>query len=120
MAQLPERYRETGQPVIIGGSMESGSYLLCGLPTGETTFFTTAHGSGRAMSRHQAKKQFRGQTLQRQMEERGIYVRTASWGGLAEEAGPAYKNIDDVVEATELAGLSKRIVRLTPVGNIKG
>lgn len=120
MAALPERYRETGQPVIIGGSMETGSYLLCGVPTGEKTFFTTAHGSGRAMSRHQAKKQFRGQTLQRQLEERGIYVRTASWGGLAEEAGPAYKNIDDVVEATELAGLSRRVVRLIPVGNIKG
>ena len=54
------------------------------------------------------------------MEERGIYVRTASWGGLAEEAGVAYKNIDEVVEATELAGLSKRVLRLVPIGNIKG
>lgn len=120
MKGIPDCYKMTGQPVIIGGSMETGSYLLCGMPSGEATFFTTAHGSGRAMSRHQAKKQFRGQTLQRQMEEHGIYVRTASWGGLAEEAGPAYKNIDDVVEATELAGLSKRILRLIPIGNVKG
>ena len=72
------------------------------------------------MSRHQAKKQFRGEKLLRDMEARGIYVRSVSLGGLAEEAGSAYKNIDDVVEATELAGLSKRVVRLTPIGNIKG
>ncbi len=100
--------------------METGSYLLVGLPTGAETFFSTAHGSGRTMSRHQAKKEVSGQKLQRDMQVRGIYVRTASWGGLAEEAGFAYKNIDEVVEATELAGLSKRVVRLLPVGNIKG
>ncbi len=120
MAGLPDCYRDTGQPVIIGGSMETGSYLLAGLAAGKDTFYTTAHGSGRTMSRHQAKKQFRGEKLQRDMEARGIYVRSVSWGGLAEEAGSAYKNIDDVVEATELAGLSKRIVRLTPIGTVKG
>lgn len=120
MEGIPDCYRETGQPVIIGGSMETGSYLLAGMKSGAETFFTTAHGSGRTMSRHQAKKMIRGQKLQRDMEERGIYVRTDSWGGLAEEAGAAYKDIDDVVEATELAGLSKRVVRLVPVGNIKG
>jgi tRNA-splicing ligase RtcB len=120
MEGLPECYRETGQPVIIGGSMETGSYLLTGLKTGADAFYSTAHGSGRTMSRHQAKKMVQGQKLQRDMEERGIYVRTDSWAGLAEEAGVAYKNIDEVVEATELAGLSKRVVRLTPIGNIKG
>jgi tRNA-splicing ligase RtcB len=120
MDGLPGCYKETGQPVIIGGSMETGSYLLTGLETGAETFYSTAHGSGRTMSRHQAKKRVRGLQLQKDMEARGIYVRTASWGGLAEEAGFAYKNIDEVVEATELAGLSKRVVRLLPVGNIKG
>jgi len=120
MAGLPACYRETGQPVIIGGSMETGSYLLAGVATGRETFYSTAHGSGRTMSRHQAKKQFRGEKLQRDMEARGIYVRTASWGGLAEEAGSAYKEIDDVVEATELAGLSRRVAKLVPIGNIKG
>lgn len=117
---IPSVYSETGQPVIIGGSMETGSYLLAGLPTGSETFYTTAHGSGRTMSRHQAKKMVKGQKLQKDMETRGIYVRTASWGGLAEEAGVAYKDIDEVVEATELAGLSKRVVKLVPIGNIKG
>jgi len=120
MEGLPECYRETGQPVIIGGSMETGSYLLVGLESGAETFYSTAHGSGRTMSRHKAKKMVPGRKLQKDMEARGIYVRTASWSGLAEEAGFAYKNIDEVVEATELAGLSKRVVRFLPLGNIKG
>ncbi len=120
MPGLPDVYAKTGQPVILGGSMETGSYLLAGVDTGDSTFFTTAHGSGRAMSRTAARKRFRGRQLQEQLEERGIYVRTASWSGLAEEAGPAYKNVDDVVEATERAGLSRRVVRLIPVGNVKG
>jgi tRNA-splicing ligase RtcB len=120
MEGLPERYQDTGQPVIIGGSMETGSYLLVGMPSGRQTFFSTAHGSGRSMSRTRAKKQWRGQQLQQEMEARGIYVRSASWSGLAEEAGGAYKNIDEVIEATECAGISKRVVRFTPLGNIKG
>jgi tRNA-splicing ligase RtcB len=119
-ADLPEIYKNTGQPVILGGSMETGSYLLAGVESGSQTFFSTAHGSGRTMSRTQAKKRFQGKKLQQDMEERGIYVRTASYSGLAEEAGPAYKNIDDVVEASERAGISKRVVRLVPIGNVKG
>jgi tRNA-splicing ligase RtcB len=120
MEGVPERYREVGQPVIIGGSMETGSYLLAGVPEGKQTFFSTAHGSGRTMSRTKARKLWRGEKLQRELEARGIYVRTASWAGLAEEAGGAYKNIDDVIETTEKAGISKRVARFTPIGNIKG
>jgi tRNA-splicing ligase RtcB len=120
MEGLPSRYQDIGQPVIIGGSMETGSYLLVGVPSGEQTFFSTAHGSGRTMSRTRARKQWRGDKLQRDMAAAGIYVRTASWAGLAEEAGGAYKNIDDVVEATEQAGISRRVVRFTPIGNVKG
>ena len=117
---LPAVYRKSGQPVIIGGSMETGSYLLAGVASGDQTFFSTAHGSGRTMSRHQAKKLFHGKALQHDMERRGIYVRTASWAGLAEEAGPAYKDIDEVVGATEAAGISKKVARFVPVGNVKG
>ncbi len=120
MPGLPAAYRATGQPVIIGGSMETGSYLLAGVASGGATFFTTAHGSGRTMGRRQAKKQFKGRELRAAMEARGIYVRCASDSGLAEEAGAAYKSIDEVALATELAGLSRRVVRLEPVGNIKG
>lgn len=118
--ELGTRYREDGQPVIIGGSMETGSYLLAGVPTGAETWFTTAHGSGRTMSRTKAKQLYRGDQLQRDMEKRGIYVKTTSFAGLAEEAGAAYKNIDDVIEATHLAGISKKVVKLVPIGNVKG
>jgi tRNA-splicing ligase RtcB (3'-phosphate/5'-hydroxy nucleic acid ligase) len=120
MPGIPDAYRESGQPVILGGSMETGSYLLAGVAGGDQTFFSTAHGSGRTMSRKQAKKRFQGKKLLADMEARGIYVRTASFAGLAEEAGPAYKEIDDVVLATELAGISKRVVRFIPIGNVKG
>ena len=120
MEALPARYKKVGQPVIIGGSMETGSYLLVGTAGGHQTFYSTAHGSGRTMSRTKARKLWRGQRLQREMEDRGIYVRTASWSGLAEIAGPAYKDIDAVTAATEQAGISKRVVRFIPIGNVKG
>ncbi len=120
MTGIPERYKKIGQPVIIGGSMETGSYLLVGAAGGSETFFSTPHGSGRTMSRTKARKLWHGKELQRQLEERGIYVRTASWSGLAEEAGGAYKNIDEVTEASDLAGISRRVVRLVPIGNVKG
>jgi len=120
MPDIPAAFRDIGQPVIIGGSMETGSYLLRGTPSGQQSFFTTAHGSGRTMSRTQAKKQFRGQELARDLKQRGIYIRAVSYAGLAEEAGAAYKDIDAVVAATERAGLSLPVARFTPVGNVKG
>jgi tRNA-splicing ligase RtcB len=118
--ELPAAYRETGQPVILGGSMETGSYLLAGAASGAKSFFSTAHGSGRTMSRTKARKLVKGETLRDELERRGIHVRAASMRGLAEEAGAAYKPVDEVVEATELAGLSRRVAKLVPVGNVKG
>jgi len=118
--ELPEAYRATGQPVIIGGSMETGSYLLAGVKTGAASFFSTAHGSGRTMSRRRARKQVGGRALQTQMARRGILVRTASYRGLAEEAGFAYKSVDEVAAATEHAGISRRVAHLVPVANLKG
>jgi tRNA-splicing ligase RtcB len=117
--ELPPPYRATGQPVVIGGSMETGSYLLAGVADG-AAFFSTAHGSGRTMSRRQARKRVRGGDLLRDMAKRGILVRAASMPGLAEEAGFAYKSVDAVAEASERAGLSRRVARLVPVGNLKG
>ncbi len=72
------------------------------------------------MSRTKARKQWRGSELQKEMERRGIYVRSVTWGGLAEEAGAAYKNIDEVVDATAKSGLSAPVVRFVPIGNVKG
>ncbi|OPZ94484.1 MAG: RNA-splicing ligase RtcB [Planctomycetes bacterium ADurb.Bin412] len=100
--------------------METGSYLLAGVAGGDQTFYSTAHGSGRAMSRSQAKRTYNGKQLQQQLKDRGIYIRCASFAGLAEEAGAAYKNIDEVVTAAEQAGISRRVVRFLPIGNVKG
>ncbi|WP_321992447.1 RtcB family protein [Marispirochaeta aestuarii] len=117
---LPPEYRRTGQPVIIGGSMETGSWLLAGVSRGARSFFSSAHGSGRVMGRRQAKKQFSLDEIEKRLEEEEIYIRSSSRGVLADEAGPAYKDIDEVVRATEAAGLSAPVVKLVPVGNIKG
>jgi tRNA-splicing ligase RtcB len=118
---IPAPYRAIGQPVIIGGSMETGSYLLVGTSKAmEDTFGSTAHGSGRTMSRTAAKREVRGAELQRKMLERGIYVKSATMDGLAEEAGFAYKDVSEVVETMDRAGISKKVVALRPVGNIKG
>ena len=118
--ELPAAYRATGQPVIIGGSMETGSYLLAGMDQGGSSFFSTAHGSGRRMSRSKARKLVRGEDLRARMEKRGIAIRAASLRGLAEEAGLAYKDVEEVAEAAEPAGLSRRVAHLVPVGNVKG
>jgi tRNA-splicing ligase RtcB len=119
--ELAERYRAIGQPVIIGGSMETGSYLLIGTAKAmEYSFGSTAHGSGRTMSRTAAKKKVHSRDVLQRMERQGIYVRTASFAGLAEEAGMAYKDISAVVDAVDTLGISKKVVRLQPIGNIKG
>jgi len=118
---VPAPYRKVGQPVIIGGSMETGSYLLVGTQKAmEETFGSTAHGSGRTMSRTAARREVRGAELQKKMLDRGIYVKAATMDGLAEEAGMAYKDISEVVETMDRAGISKKVVALRPVGNIKG
>jgi len=118
---LPEAYRGIGQPVIIGGSMETGSALLVGTARAMAeTWGSTAHGAGRTMSRAQAKRQVWGETLLKEMEERGIIVRAASKSGVAEEAGFAYKDLAAVVDVLHRLDISRRVASLTPIGNIKG
>jgi tRNA-splicing ligase RtcB len=118
---VPNDYREIGQPVIIGGSMETGSALLVGTAHAmEETWGSTAHGAGRTMSRTEAKRRVRGEILLKDMDARGIIVQAASKSGVAEEAGFAYKNLDSVVDVLDRAGLSRPVVSLTPIGNIKG
>jgi len=118
---VPAAYRELGQPVIIGGSMETGSALLIGTTHAmQETFGSTAHGAGRTMSRAQAKKRVWGESLMQDMERRGIVVRAASKSGVAEEAGFAYKDLAAVVDVLHRLDISRRVVSLTPMGNIKG
>ncbi len=119
--EVPAIYRDVGQPVIIGGSMETGSYLLVGTKKAEEeTFGSTCHGSGRTMSRAKAKGMWRGDKLIRDMEQRGIYVRSVSMPGVAEEAGGAYKDIDEVIDSVHNAGITHKVVKLRPLGNVKG
>lgn len=118
---LSSSYQSVGQPVILGGSMETGSYLLIGTKKAEEiSFGSTAHGSGRVMSRHAAMRKIRGIELKQQMERKGIYVKSGSMRGLAEEAGFAYKNIHEIVKVLDLTGISKPIAYFVPLGNIKG
>ncbi|MBN1385927.1 RtcB family protein [Candidatus Woesearchaeota archaeon] len=118
--ELSPLHQETGQPVIIGGSMETMSYLLVGTDESEMTFGSTCHGSGRVMSRAEAKSKVRGDELKRDMEAHGIYVKAVSLPGLAEEAGLAYKDVSEVINSVHNAGISKKIASFKPLGNIKG
>ncbi|MDZ7656010.1 MAG: RtcB family protein [Sulfurimicrobium sp.] len=118
---LPERYRQAGQPVIIGGSMGTGSYVLAGTKESESRAFSSAsHGAGRAMSRTQALKRWQGKELIHDLASKGILIRTQSMRGAAEEAPGAYKDVDEVAAATEQAGLAKRVAFLRPKACIKG
>ena len=118
---VPPAYRDIGQPVIIGGSMETGSALLVGTERAMSeTWGSTAHGAGRTMSRAQAKRQIRGDALINDMAARGIVVRAASASGVAEEAGFAYKDLTAVIDVLERVGISRTVVSLTPIGSIKG
>ena len=116
---LPERYRGAGQPVIIGGSMGTGSYVLAGLP-GNPAYASASHGAGRAMSRHAALRRWQGRQLIGELAQQGILIRTRSMRGAAEEAPGAYKDVDAVAEATEQAGLAKRVAFLRPKACVKG
>lgn len=119
--QLPPQYRRVGQPVIIGGSMGTGSYILAGSDTSEGRSFASAsHGAGRAMSRHQAKKQWQGEAVLMCLEKVGIHIRSDSMRGIAEEAPEAYKDVHEVAEVTEKAGLARRVAFLRPKACIKG
>jgi len=118
---IPEDYREIGQPVLIPGSMGTPSYVLIGTEKAmKEAFGSTCHGSGRVMSRAEAKRKLRGSTVKQKLERRGIYVRATQGALLAEEAPEAYKLSDDVVEVVHRAGISKIVARLLPLGVAKG
>ncbi len=120
-ALLPEAFRETGQPVFVGGSMGTASYVLAGTATGEQrSLASSCHGAGRAMSRNAARRRWHGRQLVDELAARGIHVRSPSLRGVAEEAPGAYKDVERVVEIAERAGLSQRVARLEPMVCIKG
>jgi tRNA-splicing ligase RtcB len=119
--ELPAALRPAGQPVLIGGSMGTASYILSGTSCGESlSFSSSCHGAGRAMSRHEAKRTWRGKDIVEGLAHRGIIVRSNSLRGVAEEAPGAYKDVGAVVQAAHDAGLSRKVARLEPVVCIKG
>ncbi|HSP73122.1 MAG TPA: RtcB family protein [Gaiellaceae bacterium] len=120
-AEIPAAFRDVGQPVFIPGSMGTSSFVLAGEPGSlEHSFGTTCHGAGRRMSRTGARKRIGGGELRRQLEAQGIVVRCPSNKGLAEEAPFAYKDVERVVAVVERAGLARPVVRLRPLGVVKG
>ena len=119
--EIPEPYRDVGQPVFIPGSMGTASFVLAGEPGSlELAFGTTCHGAGRTLSRTAARKRIGGQELRRQLEEQGIVVRCPSAKGLAEEAPFAYKEVERVVDVVARAGLARSVAKLAPLGVVKG
>jgi tRNA-splicing ligase RtcB len=118
--EVPLKYRNIGQPVLIPGDMGTESYLLHGTKEAEETFGSTCHGAGRVMSRHEALRNWRGEEIVRELKSRGIYVHPASFKVAAEEAPGAYKDIRNVVEVAHGAGISRKVVKLTPLGVVKG
>ena len=118
---LPLVLQATGQPVLIGGSMGTASYVLTGTQRSERLAFASAcHGAGRGMSRHQAMRQFNGRALVDELASRGILIRSPSMRGVAEEAPDAYKDVSAVVDAAEHAGLARKVARVEPLICIKG
>lgn len=118
---LPPGLRDAGQPVFIGGTMGTSSYVLAGVEDNETRGFSSAcHGAGRQMSRHQARKRWRGRQVVDALAARGILIRSPSYRGVAEEAPGAYKDVAAVVDAAQQAGLARKVVRLEPIVCIKG
>jgi tRNA-splicing ligase RtcB len=119
--EITEDYMEVGHPVLIPGDMGRYSYVLVGSEKAmEDSWGSTCHGAGRVKSRQKAKKEMRGRQIDRELAARGIYVRAESRGVLAEEASDAYKDVTDVVNVVEQAGITRKVARLRPLGNIKG
>ena len=119
-SEIPSKYRDIGQPVLIPGDMGTESYLLKGTNEAEETFGSTCHGAGRVLSRHQALRKWRGENIVRELKNRGIYIHPASFKVAAEEAPGAYKDIRNVVNVAHGAGISKKVVKFVPLGVVKG
>jgi tRNA-splicing ligase RtcB len=119
--EIPADYQKVGQPVLLPGDLGTASYVLVGTSTAmEKTFGSTAHGAGRAMSRHEALRRYRGEEVKNELARRGILVKAASWKGIAEEAPGTYKDIDEVAKVSHTAGIGNLVARLKPIGVVKG
>ncbi len=118
---VPKAFQETGQPIILPGSMGTSSYILVGTQKAmQESFGSTAHGAGRLMSRKEANDTWRGEDVKNDLEKRKIYIKAASWKGISEEAPGVYKDVDEVVKVTHDAGIGNIVARVVPLGVVKG
>jgi len=118
--EIPDKYKKTGQPVLIPGTMGTASYVLVGTEKSKEAWYTVCHGAGRTMSRHAAVRQVSGEKVINKLKSKGIIVKCYSMRGIAEEAPIAYKDVKNVVEVVHNAGLSKKVAKLKPLAVIKG
>ncbi|HLA22716.1 MAG TPA: RtcB family protein, partial [Nitrosopumilaceae archaeon] len=119
--EIPQKYKDMGQPVFIPGSMATGSWILLGKPNSmELTFGSTAHGAGRMMSRSAARRNFTDAQVQKTLSDKGIFVKALTREGIVEETPEAYKNVDAVANVSHEIGIATKVAKLVPIGVIKG
>jgi len=118
--EIPKEHQKVGQAIILPGSFGTASYLLVGTEIGKVSFYSTAHGAGRVSSRSAMIRTMRSEQIKDELERKGILVKAASWKGIVEEAPQAYKDIDEVADVSDKAGIGRRVVRLVPLACIKG
>jgi len=121
MDDVPSRYRELGQPVLVPGSMGTGSWILLGQENSmNTTFGSTAHGAGRMMSRTKARRDFTESEVKKSLNDKGIFLKSLTRDGVVEETPQAYKDVDAVVNVSHELGIATKVAKLVPIGVIKG
>ena len=118
--RLPDRFRATGQPVLVPGDMGTMSYILAGSSNAGETFFSACHGAGRLLSRRQAKKISQGRAILDELKQKNIHAMAASRSTLAEEIPEAYKDVSEVVATITGAGIARSVARVKPLAMVKG
>ena len=120
-SHIPDKYRNIGQPIFIPGSMGTASWILLGNSKSlELSFGSTAHGAGRTMSRSAARRNYTTESVRKNLESKGVYIKALSREGIIEETPEAYKDVDSVVEVSHSLGIATKVARLVPIGVIKG
>ena len=121
MDEVPSKYRDLGQPVLVPGSMGTGSWILLGNENSMSkSFGSTAHGAGRMMSRSKARRNFTESEVKKSLNDKGIFIKSLTRDGVVEETPQAYKDVDSVVNVSHNLGIATKVAKLVPIGVIKG
>lgn len=120
-SEIPSRYRDIGQPVLVPGSMGTASWILLGQANSmDLSFGSTAHGAGRTMSRSKARRNYTEADVKKSLNEKGIFIKALTRDGVVEETPQAYKDVDSVVDVSHNLGIATKVAKLVPIGVIKG